>query len=191
MRILDYTPTIDDYLCGKIGKNNKWEDIDTYCTEWEKRIFTLVDLAFSNAPSLITSIMDLGSGPEWTRKFLPAGCLYFPIDMKKITEHTLVYDLNQQQFPDISSDLILISGCLEYLNNLGWIVQNCSKRCTYVVCSYCSLDIHPNIESRRQLCWVNDLSCMSLIDLFLEHKFQLLVHKVFSLNDLFLFKTNN
>lgn len=71
----------------------------------------------------VGSLLDLGAGSEPMRPLLPEGVEYYPVDYKQLTDHTLIYDFNQKQFPDIKADVVVLIGVHGYVDYEMWLVE--------------------------------------------------------------------
>ena len=134
--------------------------------EWKGRVLIMS----SFIPPGTLSVIDLGCGKMWLKEFLPAGCAYIGVDYTYRGENSLVYDLNQYQYPEITADVIFLSGVLEYINDHEWLIKKIATSCKMAIISYCSTDHFPLLKQRRQLHWVNDLSERDIIDLFSKNQ---------------------
>ncbi|MDX1700918.1 MAG: hypothetical protein R3250_09890, partial [Melioribacteraceae bacterium] len=79
-----------------------WRDIEYFDKTWKDRIKKMT----AYLPGDVKSVVDLGAGKEWLREFLPKDVMYYPVDLKKISNQTIECDFNKKQFPDISCDCI-------------------------------------------------------------------------------------
>lgn len=142
----------------------KWRGNEYYVVEWKERIAALAQMIKDE-----TSVLDLGCGMQWLREMIPDQMIYYPVDLNPIEKNVIVCDFNKMQFPDIYADLAFISGCIEYINDVSWFVESVSKRCKCVICSYCSIEKHPDIKTRRNYMWVNHLTKSEIINIFLSN----------------------
>jgi hypothetical protein len=149
----------------------KWENIEYFDEKWKNRI----GLMASYIPKDSRSVLDIGCGQMWLKEFIPVTCEYFGIDYKYRGEGSAAYDLNKHEFPTGKKyDTAFISGCLEYINEPDWLIRQVSDHCNTCVISYCITDVFSNIEERRQLTWVNDLSDNDIKNLFSKHGWSLI-----------------
>jgi hypothetical protein len=119
------------------------------------------------------SVIDYGSGPEWLRESLPPGVEYFPCDYKRRSHSTIVCNFNDWEFPCVVADAGFVSGCLEYVVQPEWFIEQVSTHSELVVMSYCTTDAVSDIPHRRRLNWVNNLSEQRLIEICRSCKLQL------------------
>lgn len=112
------------------------------------------------------SVMDLGAGNMLIRKYLKKDILYSPVDLKRHTCETIVCDFHQHRFPTNHSDTIIVSGCLEYIEDTKWFLLKIASHADLeLILSYPLLEDQPDVVSRRANAWVNDLSYQDLIHL--------------------------
>ena len=147
-------------------KTPKWEDIEYFDTQWKKRIKEMSKFISPNE-----SILDLGCGHEWLKEYLDKSNTYFGVDYKKRSKSTLVRDFNNREFTDFFVDTIFISGCLEYIIDFQWFIQNSCKFSNKVILSYCCIETHDNLKLRKELTWVNNLSYENIVREFEENNF--------------------
>lgn len=143
-----------------------WESNEAFDPDWASRILFMAGFIESG-----NSIVDLGCGPGWLKKFLPPGCVYYGCDAIARDGNTIVCDFNKNEFPDIFVDVAFISGVLEYVREWEWFIE-CSTKCSNkIVMSYCTSDYFPDRKYRKELGWVNSLSISTIIKLLEENGF--------------------
>jgi hypothetical protein len=149
-------------------KIKTWENIEYFDESWKARISKM-----TNYISPGSSVLDLGCGKMWTREFIPADCIYIPVDYVRRDDHTIVCDFNKNEFPGSKADFAFVSGCLEYVKDYEWFIKqiaNSSKKC---ILSYCTLEKFPDIKERENLTWVNNLKRDDVVKLFENNNFKL------------------
>ena len=124
------------------------------------------------------SILDLGCGPMWLREFIGQENRYYPVDFIKRGTETLVCDFNKHEFPDIRADISFVAGCLEYVIDHEWFIEQIANHSEGCVISYNALDHFPSEPYRRALDWVNDLTEDQLASCFRRHDFVPSVRKL-------------
>lgn len=149
---------------GNPGSVPDWASPATFKETWKDRI-----AAMSRLIPAGMSVMDLGAGMLWLRDYLPSSILYLPVDKVARNNETTVCNFNNREFPALCADVCFVSGCLEYVNDSDWFIENMAWRTLYCVISYNTLDNFPNLTFRRNLHWVNDWTDKELIDLFARH----------------------
>ncbi len=159
-------------------KKRTWKKIEYFDESWKDRIMQMTKYISPNS-----KVIDLGCGKMWTREFLPKGCTYIGADYVKRGEDTIICDFNRYQFPNIITDVAFISGCLEYINDYVWFINQVSKYSTSCIISYCTLESFPKIELRKELAWVNNLKREELITLFEKTDFKLFKEDITSSNN--------
>lgn len=167
-----------------LKKKKKWKDIEYFDPIWKERISQMVKYI----PSY-SIVLDLGCGEMWTEQFLPNGCTYYAVDYKKRGEKSIVCDFNNHEFPKIKVDLCFVSGCLEYIEDYNWFINEISKVAESCVISYCTLEKFPEIEKRTKRTWVNHLDKNTITNLFVDNGFKLISEDLTtSNNSIFFFK---
>ncbi len=156
-----------------IKKKKIWQDNEYFDPIWQERIQMMSKFIKSD-----DSIVDLGCGKMWLKKFISPNNKYFPVDYIKRDEETIVCDFNQSQFPNIQSSIYFISGCLEYIDNYDWFISEISKHTDACILSYCSTDVFSDFAVRNNLMWKNHLSNNELIEIFKKKNFILKEHLV-------------
>ena len=144
----------------------RWQDIEYFSDSWEKRIAYLSCYIDDKD----TKVCDIGCGQGQLKKYLPSSCQYIGVDYKKRQSVTYVCDLNRDfPQPDILDDVVFCSGSLEYIENIEAFVSYICKYAQKVICSYCDIEIHPDVQIRQKRGWVNHLSEEKLKSLFLQN----------------------
>jgi hypothetical protein len=172
----------------KKANQNSWKDIEYFNLGWKERIKNMAEFIQPNQ-----SVMDLGCGKMWLKDFLPEGCTYFGVDYKHRDNETIICDFNLAQFPGFNTDIAFVSGCLEYVKNYEWFVDQIHNKCKRCIVSYCITENFPNIEERKGRSWVNHLSYGDILDVFNRSQFKLIDERS-TLNHIFVFEnesTNN
>lgn len=148
-------------LGGNKNKSPQWRDIEYFHDTWKLRIASMAKYIPANS-----TVIDLGSGKEWLREFLPQNCHYVAVDYLDRGTKNLVCDFNKKEFPNIKGDIAFISGCLEYIENPNWFIEQVSQSNSKIILSYNTTEMVSNIIERNQLAWKNHLSEKELIELF-------------------------
>lgn len=153
------------------GRNDisRWADIDTYDVGWNERTYMLAAWIPEGS-----RVLEFGAGRQALKDRLPPNCTYFPSDLVKRTDDTLVHDLNQRPFaPMPACDVMVLSGVLEYVADLDEVVAHLAKHCSRIVTSYAAIELthNTNVVDRRAAGWINDYSVETLQALFHRHGF--------------------
>lgn len=143
-----------------------WKDIEYFDESWKYRIEFM---STSIKPG--SSILDLGCGKMWLKDYLPENCTYIPVDYTPRGPDCRIYDFNKYQFPQIQVDTAFISGCLEYIFDVDWFIDNICLFSNQCILSYCTTDQTKDLTIRNKRLWVNHLSSSELISLFIKHNF--------------------
>lgn len=163
-------------------KMTKWKDIEYFNPDWKERIKNMAEFIEPKE-----CVMDLGCGQMWLREFLPDNCKYIGVDYVARDDYTLICDFNLYQFPEENSDVMFISGCLEYVENYEWFINQVSSKCKKCILSYCITDNFPNILERKRRAWVNHFSRDNIITLFKKNNFKM-INELKTLNNIFVFE---
>ena len=99
---------------------------------WRKRIVSM-SMFLSDEDK---SVMDLGAGSMHLRQLLNPDVVYYPVDYKKNAVDTIVCDFNKKEFPNISADVIVAAGILEYMEFPYWFLETITKHCKKLILSY-------------------------------------------------------
>lgn len=144
-----------------------WKTIEYFDPNWKKRITAMAQYVPAGS-----SVMDLGCGPMWLKEERP-DLIYTGVDYTYRDADNIVADFNKKQFPNRKCDVAFISGCLEYIESPEWLITQVALVADRCVLSYCVIDIHNDLISRRREGWVNDLSRIDIENLFLSKGFSL------------------
>jgi hypothetical protein len=140
--------------------NKEWRDIEYFDDSWINRTRMMANFLPSNV-----RVMDLGCGKMWLKDIHPIS-EYIPVDYCDRGPETQLCDFNKREFPDKVVDYAFVSGCLEYVDDPKWFISEIAKTSNACIISYCTTDNIADINTRRQYCWVNDLSRVDIIELF-------------------------
>jgi hypothetical protein len=140
--------------------HSNWKNNEYFDESWKERIYLLSTLIKKSDKSIV----DLGCGKEWLREYLPENIKYIPVDYKKRSEDTMIYDFNKKEFPDIKADVAFISGTFEYVNDFEWFLTEIKNKFKAIIISYCDTDFYPLETYRKSLNWVNHLSREEFIE---------------------------
>jgi Methyltransferase domain len=162
-----------------IQKN--WSTLEHFDPTWAKRIEAMA----AHVP-VGSTVMDLGCGPMWLKQVRP-DLIYTGVDYTFRGDGCVVADFNQKQFPNKSSDIVFVSGCLEYIEDPEWFVAQATRMSNRCVISYCVVELNPNLVARRRAGWVNDFSKAQIERLFREQGFSLAAQDEYSRNLIFVF----
>lgn len=142
------------------GLQARWQDIEYFDESWKARIEIMARYIPEGA-----SVVDLGCGKMWLRE-IKKGLRYTGVDYVDRGPGCLVADLNQDEFPPISAEVAFLSGCLEYIERPERLIDRIGRCASACILSYCLLDDHPNLASRRGYGWVSHLTRGELVAMF-------------------------
>lgn len=95
-----------------------------------------------------STVFDIGCGAMHLEKHLPWQVAYQPCDLYSRDDRTIVIDLNQQQFPDVSkADLLVFISVIEYLSDPIFIIQKIKESNKAALIIY---PINPLTDSRSE-----------------------------------------
>jgi len=154
------------YLTG--NQPNNWSSIEYFSKKWKNRIKKMSAHIDPNC-----SVIDLGCGPMWLKRYLPQSVTYYPVDYTYRGADCIVQDFNQYQYPGVNADTAFVSGCLEYINDPSWFVSEICRNQSKCILSYCTTEHFPGTAARKRKAWVNSLSEAQVINLFNEFGFDL------------------
>ncbi len=161
-----------------------WKDIEYFNDVWIKRIALMAKYIPHNS-----SVVDFGCGPMWLKELLPKGCTYTGVDYIYRGAGSEVFDLNMAEFPDKKFDVAFVSGCLEYIVNYKWFINQLDSHCNLCILSYCTLEFFDNVEERKKLAWVNHVKRDEILGLFSNLNWQLISENITETNNsIFIFE---
>jgi len=167
-----------------------WRDLDK-TADWERmkaRVKQLSEWIDEN----VRSVVDYGAGEMYLKNLLPQEVKYFPIDYIRRSDETIICDLNSGIFPDISADVTILGGLLEFISTAESLICHvCINTKHKILASYMTTDNFPDIKGRRMSAYVNDFSEQQLVDMFARNHFVLKVRQpshAHAIDTLFLFE---
>lgn len=160
-----------------------WKEIEYFSEKWKERIREMSKYIYPNS-----SILDLGCGRMWLKEFI-GDCNYYPVDYRDRGLDCIVCDFNKKEFPDLITDIIFVSGCLEYISDYKWFIQKMTSHSRdLIIVSYCTLGVTPKLTERKKLSWQNHLSEKALLSLFQGNNFFLIEKSISNNNPIFVFR---
>lgn len=172
------------HLIAIIKNHPDWSRFEYFDPDWEKRIIQMAKYI-----EYKETVVDLGCGQLWLKKYIQDKRNYTPVDYKKRSRDTIVCDFNKKEFPKREFDTAFISGCLEYVNEFDWFINMCCIHSRKVILSYCTTDYYPDLDKRKIANWVNNLSKINIISIFETNGFTLVGFELTkSKNSIFIFK---
>ena len=166
---------------------SRWAHIKNYPLEWAERTNLLAEWIPARS-----RVLEFGAGRQVLRDRLPEGCTYLPADLVKRNAETLIYDLNRRPFSPLPEcDVVVLSGVLEYLNDLDQVAAHLATLCSRVVTSYAAIDIPQNARrvDRRAAGWFNDFTGDEVRAIFERNGFETTASRNWSSQVLFCFET--
>jgi hypothetical protein len=135
----------------------EWKKQEFFDERWKARI---EDMQRFIQPG--QSVLDIGCGKMWLKDMLPAGCRYFGCDYQDRGPGTLICDLNKKEFPAEKTDITFISGCLEYVEDVGWFLSKVAEAAPRCVIAYCIMTPESDPAKRKKNAWMNHLTELDL-----------------------------
>lgn len=168
----------------KIFKSKaSWKNIEYFNPEWKERIKTMSELL----PPGTNSIADLGCGLMWLKEFISKDIKYIGVDYTSRDGETIICDFNKKQFPNLTTDIAFVSGCLEYVNDATWFVKKIAENARGCIISYCVFEEFNDQKFRDQRTWVNSFTEQEIVNLFTMEGF-VLKKKLDTKNRIFYFE---
>lgn len=154
-----------------------WGRRESHSYSWEERARRVAGLIAPNS-----SVLDLGCGRMFLRRFLPAGCRYVPADLPRWSEDVIVVDLDQGQFPGGQYDMVVILNVLEYLKDPLGTLRGAREHGSHAIVSYAHPIDGRGRDQRRARRWLNDLSVRDLHTIFAASGWSVRSSSIYSAN---------
>lgn len=132
---------------------SRWRQSTRLDQDWNERTAMIASLIEDKS-----TVLEFGAGSQMLRTALPDSCTYIASDIVARNEQTVVCDLNAASFPDIPRhDVAVFSGVLEYIFDVGRVIQHLSQTTKVIVVSYapCTERTLSNRYRRLVNGWVN------------------------------------
>jgi hypothetical protein len=142
-----------------------WRAFEYFDEAWKERIARMAARLPDSA-----RVIDVGCGKMWLHELRP-DLDYVGVDYDSRGPGSVIADINAKQFPSLHADWMFVSGALEYVHDPDWLIAELCSRAPACVLSYCSVDTHGDVETRRDWGWVNHLSMSDLKARFANHGF--------------------
>jgi hypothetical protein len=156
----------------------RWVDPNNLEAWWDTRTEKMVQFIPKSA-----RVIEFGAGRRQLEKFLDESCTYVPSDLVDRGPGTVICDLNQRPLPDLRHlgvDVAFFAGVLEYIRDVGQVVDWLSGQVSYCVASYTCVSPTRNIIrrvrerlSRLYYGYMNDYIEKDLLELFAKRGFVL------------------
>lgn len=161
-----------------------WVSIERFHESWKQRIRVMS----SHIHDEDMTVVDLGCGPCWLREYLKPCQKYIGVDYMKRNENQIVADFNKYQFPEVQANVHFVSGCLEYVRDWKWFIEQICLNGNKCILSYCTSENQPLQKVRNKNAWVNSLSAFQIIEEFDKNNFVCSKNFKFDKNnDIFIF----
>ncbi len=132
----------------------RWEALGTKeASSWSARAATATAWLSDQA-----GVLDLGCGTMSLERYLRPEQLYFPSDVVRRDDRTILCDLNQTSPPIVEVPAVACLGLLEYLRSPENLLKMLARLYVRAVITYCVIDSPQPLEPRRAHAWVNDFN---------------------------------
>ena len=155
------------------AENVTWSALDKNA-DWKRMRIRNRDVA-TWLDENVHSVIDYGAGEMFLKTLLPPNCVeYYPIDYIRRSDETIVCDLNAGDFPDISADVAVLTGILEFLTTCESLLRHVAATTKQkIILSYMTLERFPDIEGRRASAYVSHFTEREVIDMLAQNGFAL------------------
>ena len=125
----------------------RWEETAKTKPPWDER-----NILISKFIPPGTSIIDIGSGAQTLREYLPTGCRYQPVDLVHSSEDVIFANFNKGKIPQIDKtfDIAICSGILEYILDPKFFITTIKNWASTVFLSYAILELNPVMKKRKE-----------------------------------------
>ncbi len=139
---------------------DRWEPIGAIKKTWANRTIQMSKFILPNS-----KIIEFGAGKMVIKEHLPENCSYTPSDIVDRGPGTFVCDLNNPDLPVFDHyDYCVISGVLEYLNDVPKLIEHLSTSIGSFIISYAAVKEGHNVK--RGNGWVNSYTEKDIIKMF-------------------------
>lgn len=195
LRMVAVLPRVAQILVFKLlhrSDYHRWTPLHSLETWWDSRTEKIARLIPKN-----TRVIEFGAGRRQLEGFLDRSCTYIPSDLVDRGPGTIICDLNQRPLPDfrsVEAEVAVFSGVLEYIRDLGSLIEWLSKQVSLCVASYTY--VLPNgsaLQKIRSRCdrlyygYMNDYTEEALIELFNRYGFVCTMKDTWTSQRIFLF----
>lgn len=162
----------------------RWRELENLKKEWDERTILIASLIPPGS-----DVLEFGAARMILREHLEKSCTYQGSDMVDRGDSTIVCDLNKE-FPNLDRcySHMIFSGVLEYIVDIGEVIDALSERTQIIIASYQTTDKLPDYVTRRLHGWINHLSNKQLISLFKQHGFHLRQSHTWHLQTIYVFQ---
>jgi len=133
----------------------RWAELESLATQWDARAATAAGWIEAGA-----SVLDVGAGAMALESLLKPGCSYYPADVVERRPGCLVVDLNRGEFPRGRYDWVIFLGVLEYIHDVGRVLDRAREAAPRMIVTYCADDAG-DVAYRRGMGWVNDFTAQA------------------------------
>jgi hypothetical protein len=162
-----------DLVTKKQPDRDRWGDPASYGGEhWDSRAKQAARLVPDGA-----RILEIGVGKGTFRDEVTARCSFVGADLNPLDSQTLAINLDSDPLPAGEFDFIVLLGVVEYLHNLGAVIEKLRAGAPHLLMSYCCIPgdapADTVVAARRERGWVNDLTVSEFRALFGQAPFTL------------------
>jgi len=162
----------------------RWRQRENLKEDWDERTILIASLIPAGS-----DVLEFGAARLVLREHLEKNCTYQPSDIVDRGDSTIVCDLNSG-FPTLPRRYThtVFSGVLEYISDIGAVVDALSDHTEVIIASYQTIDRLPDYVTRRLHGWINHLSNEQLVALFKQHGFHLSQSHTWHLQTIYVFE---
>jgi len=153
-------PVSENFMIGFTEELIKEKKTD--CGRWSRwnLLGNEADLRAGMAGQLVpegSSVLDAGAGMMLLRDYIPDSCTYTPLDIVARNRHTLIADLNQQQYPEQDYDVVCALFLLEFIHEPQLFFDWSYKHSEKLIFTYHPFMPGSNPKKRKAAGFFNDL----------------------------------
>ena len=130
----------------------RWAELDSLAVQWDARAAMAAEWIAAGS-----HVLDVGAGAMALGNLLAAGCTYQPADVVERRPGCFVIDLNRDQFPPGTYDVVTFLGVLEYVHDIDRALRRAREAAPKLIVTYCTFT-GGDVTGRRAMGWVNDLT---------------------------------
>lgn len=135
----------------------RWSSPENFKANWSSRSGIVAKLIHAKS-----RVLDLGCGHMALEADLPPGCDYIPADIVARDERTLLCDLNRKVLPEVTADVVVMLGVIEYIHDPVGLLSLISTRWSRLLMTYNPSDLDAG-RDRRVHGWFCNLTSAEMV----------------------------